>query len=218
MNPFVSRAGRVVIGSLTPLFLFGCSTPNPTPAPVTPPVTATAPASASKTAVAPGLPPVPAAVTHPPLKASLGASPMPSVVRLSAFQISNPPSSVSLAWDLGTDPRIAGYKLYEGGASRAYTNLTDVGLTNYFTFTNFNRGDTLYFAVTAYDSIPLESDFSAECVYISKPGLLPPVGLSVKSFLSDNLQGPWLPFDPWPPVDFTNSTGSAFFKLVVSKP
>lgn len=74
-------------------------------------------------------------------------------------------SSVTLAWDASPDSSIAGYRLYEGAASRTYTNVIDVGNATTVIVSNLVAGDTYYFAVTAYDTNALESDYSGEVIY-----------------------------------------------------
>ncbi len=74
-------------------------------------------------------------------------------------------SSVTLAWDASPDSSIAGYRLYEGVASRTYTNVIDLGNTTMATVSNLTAGVTYFFAVTAYDTNGLESDYSGEVSY-----------------------------------------------------
>jgi subtilisin-like proprotein convertase family protein len=62
-------------------------------------------------------------------------------------------SSVTLAWDPSPGNAIAGYRLYEGVASRTYT------------VTGLAGGATYFFAVTAYDTNALESVYSSEVSY-----------------------------------------------------
>lgn len=97
------------------------------------------------------------------------------------YTIINPPASVTLAWDsvAGTG---MGYRLYQGTSSRTYTNMVDIaGATNINV--TIQRGITYYFAVTAYNSVGLESQFSAEVSYVDTnslppvPSLKPPVQL-----------------------------------------
>jgi hypothetical protein len=77
-------------------------------------------------------------------------------------------ASVTLAWDLSTDPSVVGYKLYYGGSSRTYTNFVTVGATNSATITGLQMGATYYFAATAFDSAGLESEYSDEISYTIK--------------------------------------------------
>src|SRR6202142_388987 len=55
-------------------------------------------------------------------------------------------ASVILAWDPSTDPLIAGYSLYYGGASQTYTNEISVGLVTTATLSGLAEGNTYYFA------------------------------------------------------------------------
>lgn len=87
---------------------------------------------------------------------------------------------ITLAWDSGTDPAVAGYKIYYGTVSRAvsgqYENSTDVGmatqtssnLTSY-TLSGLTSSQTYYIAVTAYYKSHIESKFSSEVSGAAKP-------------------------------------------------
>ena len=81
-------------------------------------------------------------------------------------------NSVSLAWNPSTGTNIAGYHIYYGGASGAYTNIVNAGNTTNATISNLTEGNTYFFAATAYDSSGLESAFSNEISYT--PGNSPP--------------------------------------------
>lgn len=67
----------------------------------------------------------------------------------------------------------AGYRVYTGSRSRTYTQLTDVGANAssslggvvYYYYRGVPLGSALYFAVTAYDSARIESDYSNEKVF-----------------------------------------------------
>lgn len=71
-------------------------------------------------------------------------------------------AQVTLAWDANTEPDLAGYMIYYGFATRAYDYVVDVGDQTTFTLSGLEDGHTYYFAVTAYDTEDLESDFSNE--------------------------------------------------------
>lgn len=73
--------------------------------------------------------------------------------------------SVTFAWDPGTTPGIAGYRLYYGPASRSYPDMIDLGNTTVATISGLASGATLYFAVTCYSTNGLESGFSDEISY-----------------------------------------------------
>jgi hypothetical protein len=74
-------------------------------------------------------------------------------------------TSVTLAWDPSPDSAVAGYRLYDGVASAAYTNVMDLGNATSGMVSNLVNGVTYYFAVTAYDTNGQESDFSDEISY-----------------------------------------------------
>jgi hypothetical protein len=89
------------------------------------------------------------------------------------FLFSNPlqAAELSFAWTPNSDPNLAGYKIYYGTASRAYTVSIDVGNPTITdnkvtcTLTVLPQESTLYyFAATAYDVDGLESDYSTEVV------------------------------------------------------
>ncbi len=74
-------------------------------------------------------------------------------------------SSVTLAWDPSADGDVTGYRLYQGWAPRTYTNVVDVGHATSASLTGLMQGETYFFAVTAYDVIGQESDFSNDLRY-----------------------------------------------------
>jgi Fibronectin type III domain len=71
---------------------------------------------------------------------------------------------VTLAWDpsLGN---IAGYFLYSGTISGSYSQKISVGNTTMAIVSNLNTGQTYFFAVTAYNSAGLESEYSNQVQY-----------------------------------------------------
>ncbi len=87
-------------------------------------------------------------------------------------------SSVTLAWDPNPEPDIAGYMLYYGTASGIYTQTNDVGNAATYTVSNLTPGVTYFFAVTAYDTNRVESDFSNEISY-TVPGSNSPPAISI---------------------------------------
>jgi hypothetical protein len=88
--------------------------------------------------------------------------------------------SVSLAWDSGAEPDIAGYKLYYGTASGNYRNEIDVGKVTTITISGLASGVTYYFATTAYDTLGLESGYSQEVSY-AVPFTNPPPAIVLAS-------------------------------------
>ena len=67
-----------------------------------------------------------------------------------------------LEWDSIPDPSIAGYNLYRGTKSRSYYQVVDVEDKTRVELTGIDPGTTYYFAITAYNSDRVESDFSDE--------------------------------------------------------
>jgi hypothetical protein len=73
--------------------------------------------------------------------------------------------SVTLAWNGETNTTVAGYRLYQGASSRNYSSTTDAGTQTQVPVPGLVAGKTYYFAVTAYSSSGVESDFSSEVGY-----------------------------------------------------
>jgi hypothetical protein len=74
-------------------------------------------------------------------------------------------NTVTLAWDPDSGGGIAGYRVYDGVASRSYTNAIATGNATSNTISGLASGATYYFAVTAVGTNGLESDYSAEVRY-----------------------------------------------------
>ncbi|RMF86394.1 MAG: fibronectin type III domain-containing protein, partial [Nitrospinota bacterium] len=79
---------------------------------------------------------------------------------------------VQLVWDAPTTNAdgtpltdLAGYKVYYGQSSRNYGSPVDVGNQTTYILAGLSRGETYYFAVTAYDTSGNESEFSEEVTY-----------------------------------------------------
>ena len=83
------------------------------------------------------------------------------VTQLPAFAT----QSVTLAWNPSTDPTVAGYNLYYGGASGNYTNTLSAGNATNLTVSGLVEGTTYYFAATTYSSSGVQSPFSNEVSY-----------------------------------------------------
>ena len=74
-------------------------------------------------------------------------------------------ATIKLAWDpSASDPTngSVGYKVYYGAASATYTNTVNAGTNLTASVTNLSKGQTYYFAATAYLTNGLESDYSQE--------------------------------------------------------
>ena len=79
---------------------------------------------------------------------------------------------VTLAWDASASTNVVGYRLYYGTNTRSYQFVTNTGLALTQSVALTRRG-RWFFAATAYDTNGLESDFSSEVSWESKPA--PPV-------------------------------------------
>lgn len=115
--------------------------PSPSPPAPTPVVTPPPP---------PPAPPAPTPVVTPP--------PPPSPPPAPSF------GSASLTWNPNTETDLAGYKVHVGTSSGTYTfagPFDTQGMTSY-TIGNLPKGQTYYFAISAYDASGNESLLSAE--------------------------------------------------------
>ena len=68
---------------------------------------------------------------------------------------------VTLAWNPSTNPTVAGYNVYYGGASGIYTNVVSAGNATNITISGLVAGLTYYFAATTYSDSGVESPFPA---------------------------------------------------------
>ena len=107
----------------------------------------------------------------------------------------NPPASVTLAWDAPTNADVVGYTLYWGVATRSYTNTLKLPNVTTGTISNLALGTTYFFAATVSDSLGLESDLSNEVTYTTKSPPAAPllhgiITLAVED--APDLAGPWL--------------------------
>jgi hypothetical protein len=71
-------------------------------------------------------------------------------------------TEVTLAWDPNNEPDLRGYRLHYGTRSRTYTTSVNVGNVTRHTVSLPSTGETHFFALTAYNTSLLESDFSSE--------------------------------------------------------
>jgi hypothetical protein len=86
--------------------------------------------------------------------------------------------SVSFRWSANTEPDVVGYRVHYGVASRTYTQILDVGNSTTATITNLLPGTTYYFALTAYNTLGLQSVYTGELVY-SVPMVLAPLQIRI---------------------------------------
>ena len=75
---------------------------------------------------------------------------------------------LTLAWDASASSAVAGYRLYYGTNTRSYQFVTNTSLMLTQSVVLPHRG-RWFFAATAYDTNGLESDFSNEVSWESKP-------------------------------------------------
>ena len=93
--------------------------------------------------------------------------------------------SVLLEWDPNSETNLAGYVIYYGTASGRYTSSNILNKTPTTRVSGLDQGVTYYFAVTAYDTMGLESDPSNEVSY-QVPSLGPTIsGIANQATLED---------------------------------
>jgi hypothetical protein len=71
-------------------------------------------------------------------------------------------AAVTFTWKANSEPDLGGYKLYVGTVPGYYAGFIDVGRATSFRVSDLVRGMPYYFALTAYNSSGLESDFTPE--------------------------------------------------------
>ncbi len=74
-------------------------------------------------------------------------------------------AEITLAWDQNPESDIAGYKVYYGFESGAYSNVIDIGSYTSCTISGLEEGETYFIAATAYDTSGDESAYSGEITY-----------------------------------------------------
>jgi hypothetical protein len=79
--------------------------------------------------------------------------------------------SVVLGWLPSPSSQVAGYHIYYGTASGAYTTKVNAGTNTSFTINGLTAGQTYYFSATAYNASGTESVYSPEISFIT-PGML----------------------------------------------
>jgi hypothetical protein len=73
---------------------------------------------------------------------------------------------VTLAWNPISNPLVAGFDIYYGGATGVYTNKIKIGTATNVTISNLVIGATYYFATTTYSTAGAESAKSSEVSYL----------------------------------------------------
>ncbi|MGH7147775.1 MAG: fibronectin type III domain-containing protein [Nitrospiraceae bacterium] len=72
---------------------------------------------------------------------------------------------MTLTWTANGEPDLAGYKVYVGTASGTYSfpgSPFVTGKVTSYTISNLPKGQTYFFAISAYDTAGNESPLSAE--------------------------------------------------------
>jgi hypothetical protein len=77
---------------------------------------------------------------------------------------------IDLAWNSNSEPDLAGYVVYYGTSSNAYTTAVDTGKGTSVRITGLAEDTEYFFALTAYNIYGVESDFSAEVSGYAAPG------------------------------------------------
>ena len=95
---------------------------------------------------------------------------------ITSVQAAGNGANATLAWQSSSDPQVAGFNIYYGGASKVYPNKISVGLATSLTVSNLVPGATYYFAATTYNAAGSESAFSSEVSYTVPP---PPPGVQL---------------------------------------
>lgn len=135
---------------------------NPSTPPKSTPQTAPEPASNPRSSTPTNSQPNPS--SNHPAPSSQGSNPPPS-----QSPGTPPPApktgNAILSWNLGTEKDLAGYKVYIGTASGAYSypgSPFTIGRVTTYTVNNLPMGQTYYFALSAYDNAGNTSAVSAE--------------------------------------------------------
>jgi hypothetical protein len=96
-----------------------------------------------------------------------------SLLLLGLFPTSLAASALTVAWDSNPEADLAGYKIYYGTRSSDYGFVADAGDVTQYTITGLAPETQYYLALTAYDFLGNESDFSAEVSAVTDVGGAP---------------------------------------------
>lgn len=77
---------------------------------------------------------------------------------------------VSLTWEANTDTDLAGYHIYRRDISSSKFTRIATATTNSYMDANLNNWDSFYYAITAFDEVPNESNFSQQAMAVSPQG------------------------------------------------
>lgn len=139
-----------------------------------------------------------------------------------------PCAAATLEWDANSETNIGGYKVYHSSLSRytpglvpfvPYLISTNSTTNITFTITNLVNG-TNWFAVTAFDTDGLESDYSDEVslVWTNRPAKVQ----GVRFAPTLTAQSAPTPTGPWSPevqlVELELTANSRFYRLAIAVP
>jgi hypothetical protein len=100
----------------------------------------------------------------------IGGPALSNLVRPQNLKATTGSGSVDLKWDLSDEAELAGYNIYYGKTSGQYTRLRTAGKVSNYRMDNLTNGEAYYFAVTAYDQMSRESDYSDEVgIIVNQP-------------------------------------------------
>jgi len=120
-------------------------------------------------------------------------------------------ATVSVIWNPSVGTNVAGYNIYDGPASRTYTQKINVGNSTNGTVSGLAEGSNYFFAVTAYDSRGLESDYSNELAYRVPTPKSNYLSVGVRVLTATNVLGPWTLWTNLPVYTATNPPGARYF-------
>lgn len=123
-------------------------------------------------------------------------------------------ASVWLRWDANPDPDTKGYKVYYGGATRTYTNVVDAGPGQLVRIDGLASNEVSFFALVSYNSLGLETDFSAELATVVPVPAMTNAGLIMIGSIVErapDLMGPWSALTQWTATVRTTN-GQEFFR------
>lgn len=144
--------------------------------------------------------------------------PRPMTRALVVPQAIAPAQTVTLAWNTYTDPTASNFKLYQGVASRSYTNAVAIPIGPSSTSVPVVPGMTNYFALTAVstNTAKIESAFSNEASFYS--GQATNIFAKIRTFVqtsTNNQFNGWTNVATFPIVTLTNPPSPIFFRTLI---
>ncbi len=100
----------------------------------------------------------------------IGGGGYANLVRPANLKANTGPGYADLKWDLSSETELVGYNVYYGKNSGQYTRVRTVGKVNRYRIEDLINNEVYYFAVTAYDNLNRESDYSDEVgIIVNQP-------------------------------------------------